>query len=193
MFTGIIRNVVRLDRLKKYKNSMTIHLILPFSADIGDSISVNGACLTVSKIYGKTYVFDVSAETVSRGNLSDLNIGDWVNVETSLTPDDLLHGHLVYGHVDGVGKILNINKTTKNNEFAFGYPTLLSRFIAEKGSIALDGVSLTITEINERIFKVVMIKHTLLNTNFKHKKIGDTVNIEVDPLARYIHRLLESG
>ena len=192
MFTGIIRNVVRLDRLKRYKNSITIHLVLPFSADIGDSISINGACLTVSKIYGKTYVFDASAETVSRSNLSDLNIGDWVNIESSLTTDDLLHGHLVYGHVDGVGEILNINKTTETNEFVFGYPSLLSRFIAEKGSIALDGVSLTITEINEKIFKVVMIKHTLLNTNFKHKKRGDTVNIEVDPLARYVHRLLES-
>jgi riboflavin synthase len=193
VFTGIIRDIVKIDRLKKYKNSMTIHLVLPFKASIGDSISVNGACLTVSKIYGKTYVFDVSTETVSRSNLSDLNIGDWVNIESSLTTDDLLHGHIVYGHVDGIGKILNINKTTENNEFVFDYPALLSRFIAEKGSVALDGVSLTITEINERNFKVVMIKHTLLNTNFKHKKRGDTVNIEVDPLARYVNRLLESG
>jgi riboflavin synthase len=192
VFTGIIRNVVKLDRLKKNKNSMTIHLVLPFLADIGDSISVNGACLTVSKIYGKTYVFDVSAETVSRSNLSDLSIGDWVNLESSLAVGDLLHGHLVYGHVDGVGKILNINKKVETNEFIFDYPSELSRFIAEKGSIALDGVSFTITDINEKTFKIVMIKHTLMNTNFKHKKKGDTVNIEVDPLARYAHRLLES-
>jgi len=191
VFTGIIKNVIKLDRLKKEKNNMIVHLVLPFSASIGDSVSVNGACLTVSKIYGSTYMFDASSETVSRSNLSKLSGGDWVNVESSLTAGDLLHGHLVYGHVDGVGKILNIKKTVETYEFVFEYPSSLSRFIAEKGSVALDGVSLTITEIKEKSFKVVMIKHTLLNTNFKYKKRGDIVNIEVDPLARYLQRLLE--
>lgn len=191
MFTGIIKNVIKLDRLKKDKNGMIIHLILPFSANVGDSVSVNGACLTISKIYGKTCVFDVSAETVSRSNLPNLNIGDWVNIESSLAAGDLLHGHLVYGHVDGVGKILNINKTVETCDFILEYPSRLSRFIVEKGSIALDGISLTVTEVKERSFKVVVVKHTLLNTNLKYKKIGDIVNIEIDPLARYLQRLLE--
>jgi riboflavin synthase len=191
MFTGIIKNVIKLDRVKKNKKDMVIHLMLPFPANTGDSVSVNGACLTVSKISGKTYLFDVSYETVSRSNLFNLNAGDWVNVESSLTAADLLHGHLVYGHIDGVGKILNIQKTKGSYEFIFDYPSELSRFIAEKGSIALDGVSLTITEAKEKSFKIVMVKHTLLNTNFKYKKRGDVVNIEIDPLARYLQRLLE--
>lgn len=192
MFTGIIKNVIKLDRIKKDKSNMIVHLKLPFISDIGDSVSVNGACLTVSKILGKTYIFDVSSETVKRSNFSTLNIGDWVNVEPSLTTGDLLHGHLVYGHIDGVGKILDIKKTRNTFELSLNYPSELSEFIAEKGSIALDGVSLTITEINKKIFKVVMVKHTLFNTNFKYKKRGDNVNIEIDPLARYLKRLLES-
>ena len=191
MFTGIIKDVIKLDRIKKDKNNMVIHLTLPFSANIGDSVSVNGACLTISKIHGRTCVFDISPETVSRSNLPGLNIGDWVNIESSLAPGDLLHGHLVYGHVDDIVKILNINKTVETYDFIFEYPSRLSRFIVEKGSVALDGVSLTITEVEERSFKVVVVKHTLLNTNFKYKKIGDFVNIEIDPLARYLQRLLE--
>jgi riboflavin synthase len=191
MFTGIIKNVIKLDRLKKNKNDIVIHLMLPFPANTGDSVAVNGSCLTVSKISGKTCIFDVSSETISRSNLFNLNAGDWVNVESSLTAGDLLHGHLVYGHIDGIGKILSIKKTKDSHEFIFDYPSELSRFIAEKGSIALDGVSLTIAEVKEKSFKIVMVKHTLLNTNFKYKKRGDTVNIEIDPLARYLHRLLE--
>jgi riboflavin synthase len=191
MFTGIIKNVIKLDRFKKEKNNITLHLRLPFSSEIGDSVSINGACLTVSKKSGKTYIFDVSSETVSRSNLSELNVGDWLNIEASLTTKDLLHGHLVYGHVDGVCKILSVNKNRDSYKFVFSYPSELSRFIAEKGSLALDGVSLTVTEVKEKSFKVVMVKHTLSNTNFKYKKRGDVVNIEVDPLVRYLNRLME--
>jgi riboflavin synthase len=171
---------------------MFIHLSLPFPAETGDSVSVNGACLTVSKISGKTYIFEVSSETIKRSNLARLRAGDWVNVEPSLTASDLLHGHLVYGHVDGVGKILRINKSSDAYEFVLDSPPTLSKFIAEKGSIALDGVSLTITNVKEKSFKVIMVKHTLSNTNFKYKKREDKVNIEIDPLARYSQRLLES-
>lgn len=191
MFTGIIKNVIKVDRVKKNKNNLLIHLTLPFAAKTGDSVSVNGACLTVSKISGKTYMFDVSSETTSRSNLRNLNTGDWVNIESSLTADDLLHGHLVYGHIDGVGKISSIKKTESSYEFIFDYPSELGRFIAEKGSIALDGVSLTITDVKEKKFKIIMVKHTLSNTNFKYKKRGDNVNIEIDPLARYLQRLSE--
>jgi riboflavin synthase len=191
MFTGIIKNIIKVDRIKKNKNNLVIHLTLPFPAKTGDSVSVNGACLTVTKISGKTYMFDVSSETTSRSNLYSLNAGDWVNIESSLTAGDLLHGHLVYGHIDGVGKISSIKKTESSYEFIFDYPSELGRFIAEKGSIALDGVSLTITDVKEKSFKIVMVKHTLSNTNFKYKKRGDPVNIEIDPLARYLQRLSE--
>ncbi len=191
MFTGIIRNVVKLDRLKKSKDDMVLHIRLPFLVDIGDSVSINGACLTVSGVSGKTSIFDVSSETVARSNLLYLHIGDWINVERSLQLSDLVNGHIVYGHVDGVGKILGINKRNGSSEFIIEHPSELSMFIAEKGSIALDGVSLTINEVDEGNFKIVMIEHSLLNTNFKYKKKGDILNIEVDPLARYLKRLLE--
>lgn len=192
MFTGIIKNVIKLERVKKSKNDIVLHLKLPFSASTGDSVSVNGVCLTVSKILGATYIFEGSHETIKRSNLAHLRAGDWVNVEPSLSAGDLLHGHLVYGHVDGVGKISHLNKSLDAHEFTLDYPPALSKFIAEKGSIALDGVSLTITEVKEKSFKVIMIKHTLSNTNFKYKKREDKVNIEVDPMARYLQRLLES-
>jgi riboflavin synthase len=191
MFTGVIKKVIRLERIKNCSNNMTLHLPLPFSANIGDSVSVNGACLTIFKITGKTYMFDVSSETVKRSNLSRLHAGDWVNIEPSLATSDLLHGHIVYGHVDGIGKILNIKKRFDSSDFIIEFPPGLSSLIAEKGSVALDGISLTITGIKKNSFKVVLIKHTLSNTNFQYKKRGDTVNIEVDPLTRYLQRYRE--
>lgn len=191
MFTGIIKNLIKLDRIKKSKNNIVLHLSLPFPANIGDSVSVNGTCLTVSKITGKTYIFDVSSETVKRSSLFHLQAGDWLNIEPSLSVEDLLHGHLVYGHVDGIGKILNIKKGLESSNFAVEYPLDLSKFITEKGSIAIDGVSLTVTNVEENCFKVVLIKHTLENTNFQYKKNGDIVSLEVDPLARYLKRLME--
>jgi riboflavin synthase len=191
MFTGIIKNVIKLDRVKKNKNNMILHLKLPFDANTGDSVSVNGVCLTVSKILGKTCIFEGSSETIKRSNLARIRAGDRLNIEPSLSASDLLHGHLVYGHVDGVARILRINKNSDAHEFVFDYPPALSKFIAEKGSIALDGVSLTITEVKEKSFKVIMIKHTLSNTNFKYKKIEDNVNIEIDSTARYLQRLLD--
>ena len=191
MFTGIIRNVIKTDRLKKGGKDISIHIRLPFPVKVGDSVSLSGACLTVSKITGKTSVFNASSETVKRSNLSHLHVGDYLNVEPSLALDDLLHGHLVYGHIDGVGKVLSIKTNPDSSEFLIEYPSELSMFIVEKGSIALDGVSLTVTEFKENSLKVVLIEHTLLNTNFQYKKRGDLLNIEVDPLSRYLHRLLE--
>jgi riboflavin synthase len=140
---------------------------------------------------GNTSIFNASSETVKRSTFSHLRVGDYLNIEQSLHINDLLHGHLVYGHVDGVGKVLNIKENPDSSEFLVEYPTELSMFIAEKGSIALDGVSLTVTEAKENSFKVVLIRHTLLNTNFKYKKRGDILNIEVDPMARYLYRLSE--
>jgi riboflavin synthase len=191
MFTGIIRNVIKLDRIKKNKDMLSLYIRLPFSVKVGDSVSINGACLTVSKIAGKTSIFNVSSETIERSNLFQLKSGDWLNIEPSLRIEDLLHGHLVYGHIDGVGKISSIKKAPDSSEFTIDYPLELAMFIVEKGSIAFDGVSLTVTEVKENFFKVVMVSHTLSNTNFQYKKIGDLLNIEIDPLARYLKRLLE--
>ncbi len=191
MFTGIIKKVIKIERLKKGKKDISIHIRLPFPVKVGDSVSINGACLTVSKTIGKTSIFNVSSETVKRSNISHLRVGDYLNIEQSLGLGDLLHGHLVYGHIDGVGKVLNIKEKPDSSEFLVEYPAEFSMFIARKGSIALDGVSLTVTEVKEDSFKVVLIRHTLLNTNFKYKKRGDILNIEVDPMARYLQRLSE--
>ncbi|MBN1694170.1 riboflavin synthase [candidate division WOR-3 bacterium] len=191
MFTGIIKNVIKIERLKKGTEDISIHIRLPFPVNIGDSLSINGACLTVSQILGNTSIFNASSETVERSSLSQLRIGDHLNIEQSLNVNDLLHGHLVYGHIDGVGKVLNIKEKPDSSEFSIEHPSELSMFIAEKGSITLDGVSLTVTEVNKKSFKVVLIRHTLLNTNFKYKKRGDVLNIEVDPMARYLQRLAE--
>jgi riboflavin synthase len=191
MFTGIIRNVIKLDRIKKDKNYISIHIRLPFSVSIGDSVSINGICLTVSKITGKTSVFNVSSETAKRSNLLHLKLGDYVNIEPSMRIDDMFHGHLVYGHIDGVGKISNIKEAQGSYEFVIEYPPQLSMFIAKKGSIALDGVSLTITEIMENYFKVILLEYTFSNTNFRYKERGDILNIEIDPITRYLKRLLE--
>jgi riboflavin synthase len=191
MFTGIIRNVIKLDRIKKAKNEISIHIRLPFPVEVGDSVSINGVCLTVSKITGKTSVFNISSETVTRSNFPYVGVGDWLNIEPSMRIDDLLHGHLMYGHIDGIGKISNIKEIKGSSEFFIEYPQQLSMFIAEKGSIALDGVSLTITEVKKDYFTVVLIGHTLSNTNFRYKKRGDILNIEIDPITRYLKRLLE--
>jgi riboflavin synthase len=191
MFTGLIRNVIKLDRIKKEGGDISIHIRLPFTIEIGDSVSINGVCLTVSKITGKTSIFNVSTETVTRSNLSHLRIGHWVNIEPSMKSTDLFHGHLVYGHIDGVGKIINIKEAPDSSEFIIEIPAELSMFVAEKGSIAFDGVSLTITEVKENILKVILLEHTLSNTNFRYKKRGDILNIEIDPITRYLKRLLE--
>ncbi len=191
MFTGLIRNVIKLDRIKKGENDISIHIRLPFKVEIGDSVSINGVCLTVSKIIGKTSLFNISSETVTRSNLLHLRIGDWLNIEPSMKIDDLFHGHLVYGHIDGVGKIMNIKEAPDSSEFIIECPPEISMLIAEKGSIALDGVSLTVTEVKEDAFKVILVGHTLSNTNFRYKKRGDSLNIEIDPITRYLKRLLE--
>lgn len=191
MFTGIIKNVVKLDRLKKNRGNIIFHLRLPFPVVEGDSISVNGTCLSVSKIRGKTSIFDISSETASRSNLSSLNVGDWLNIEPSLKVGDSIDGHLVYGHIDGTGEILNIKEMPDSSEFTIKYPLTLSRYIAKKGSVALDGVSLTVSEIKTNSFKVALIPYTLENTNLRYKRKGDILNIEVDPVARYLQRLME--
>lgn len=191
MFTGIIKEVAQIKRIKKQQGKISFHLNLSFQTGEGDSVSVNGVCLTVSKNIGQVSIFTAVPETLSRTNLTDLKPGNYVNIEPSLKLEDKLGGHLVYGHIDGTGKIKDIKRTSESVEFAIEYPPELAKYIAEKGSIALDGISLTISGVKDNVLRVSIIPHTYKNTNLHFRQRGDRVNIEVDPVARYLQKIME--
>ncbi len=191
MFTGIIKGVIKADRIKRNTRGASLFLRLPFKAQEGDSFSVNGVCLTVFKVSGKTSVFRAVQETLRGTNLSMLKVGDWVNIEPSLRIGDSIHGHLLLGHIDGTGKIKEIKKTPSSIQLLVEYPLKLKKFIAEKGSIALDGISLTVAGLFGNEFQVTIVPYTMFNTNLQYKRIGDLLNIEIDPIARYIEKIME--
>lgn len=157
---------------------------------LGESIAVNGACLTVVADHGGTFEADVSAETLAKTTLGELLPGAEVNLERSLKVGDRLGGHLVAGHVDGVARVLDITASGDARQIAFEAPEALAPFIAAKGSVAIDGVSLTVNGVEGRRFEVMLIPHTLAVTNLKHLGPGSRVNLEVDLVARYVVRYL---
>ncbi len=160
---------------------------------VGDSIAVAGVCLTAVAIDGARFVADVSAETLACTTLGMLQSGSRVNLEKSLRLADRLGGHLVSGHVDGVGRVLAIVPEARSQRWTFALPAALARYVAVKGSIAVDGVSLTVNEVQVERFGVNLIPHTIAVTTFRDRRGGDAVNIEVDLIARYLERLWESG
>ncbi len=161
--------------------------------NIGDSISVSGACLTITEKEGKRFSADVSAETLARTNLKSLKSGDKVNLEKSLRLNSFLGGHLVLGHVDGIGKIEE--KVSKANSIQFGVEidAALGRYIVEKGSVAVDGISLTVNRCEKNRFYVNIIPHTARNTTLGFKKAADPVNIETDIIGKYVEKFLNPG
>lgn len=208
MFTGIIKEIGQLNslddgkievaceenKLAQYKTSkktfeFTYSEFLK-GIQIGDSISVNGICLTVTNFAKNRFMADVMPETIKRTSLSELKIGDAVNLERALKVGDSLDGHIVSGHIDGVGKILSIRPEDNALIINVSAENSLLRQIATKGSVALDGISLTVVDAGTESFSVSMIPHTLEVTNFKFKKVGSLVNIETDILAKYIDRLI---
>jgi len=192
MFTGIIEDVIKLERIKREGRSASLHLQLAFDAKIGESVSINGVCLTVESVYGRTSIFRAVPETLKETNLSLLKPGDWVNIERSLKIGDSIDGHFVYGHIDGMGELVDIQKTHVSAEITVEYPSYLRKFIARKGSVALDGISLTVLDVSDYQFKVAIVPYTMDNTNLRYRKRGDCLNIEVDALARYINRIREA-
>ena len=156
---------------------------------IGDSIAVSGVCLTAIAIEGNTFAVDVSNETLSRTSLASLGTGARVNLEKALRLADRLGGHLMAGHVDGLGRVVAIEPDARSQRWTFELPPELSRYAAPKGSVAIDGVSLTVNEVDGRRFGVNLIPHTLDVTTLGERKVGDAVNIEVDLVARYVERL----
>lgn len=192
MFTGIIEGVGTVRAIKRKGESAEIEISCDFNLEktnIGDSISVNGCCLTVTSRLGKSFWADISSETLETSTLGDFDKGDPVNLERALTVGGRLGGHIVQGHVDGVGEVVEIKEHSSSREFSIKIPDNLSRYIVEKGSVAVDGVSLTVNRCKGSTFTVMVIPHTQLKTTFERMDKGDSVNLEVDIIGKYVEKL----
>lgn len=193
MFTGLIAELGTVERLAEGSTSCQLTVraqkILP-GVKIGDSIAVNGVCLTVVHLQGNRFTADVMPETVRRTTLRQLQPGDRVNLEKALRPTDGLDGHIVQGHVEGVGTIREIAPEGNALAYHIETPKELLRYIVEKGSVAIDGISLTVTETDDTGFSVSLIPHTAKMTTLGYKSVGDSVNLETDILARYVEKML---
>ncbi|MBN1192971.1 MAG: riboflavin synthase [Coriobacteriia bacterium] len=193
MFTGLIECEGVITRADRVSGGMRLEVYSPeFGRDmaIGDSIAVDGACLTVAKFIRGAFLTDVSAETLERTTLGGLQQGAKVNLERALRLSDRLGGHLVSGHVDGVGKLELKQPTGKFTVYQFQAPPEVMRYIVEKGSIAVDGISLTVAKIGPQGFTCAVIPQTESATTLKDKAIGSGVNLEADMLAKYVERFV---
>ena len=195
MFTGLIQDVGKIASLQLRKRSavLAVETSLPMrSMKLGASIAVNGACLTVMKKGKNTLTVDLSPETLNRTSLAILGIGSLVNLERSLRLQDGLGGHLVTGHVDGVAVVESIETQGEFTLFTFRVPVQLGAFLVSKGSVAVDGISLTINECSRRRFSVAIIPFTLEHTNLRARRVGDKVNIETDLIGKYVQKLVKA-
>ncbi|MFB3785619.1 MAG: riboflavin synthase [bacterium] len=196
MFTGIVQEVGILSNLLRQGSSAQAVITAPrisVEAALGDSICVNGTCLTVTRREGERFTADLSSETLQRTTFAFARIGDWVNVEPALRPMDRLGGHIVSGHVDDIGYIEDIREEGEFWRLGVRFPARLAPYIAEKGSLAVEGISLTVAAVAGDAAEFAVIPFTLQNTNLRAKRTGDPVNLEVDLLARYVERLLAAG
>ena len=190
MFTGIIETLGKVSAVKNSGKSSLIDIVIKnTNYSLGDSICVNGACLTIDNIENDKYSFTISPETNHRTNLKYLSNNQEVNIETSLTVNKLISGHLVQGHVDGIVQIIRIQEIDTSWNIRFQIEPGLSKYIIKKGSVTLDGVSLTVNDVSNLEFSVMIIPHTYQNTIFKSYVVGDEINIELDMLAKYIEKL----
>ena len=193
MFSGIVQDVGRIISIDKKEGGSIISVKTNFDSDIslGDSICVDGVCLTISDFYENDLVFNVVDETLNKSSLSELKVGGVVNLEKSLQYNEKISGHLVQGHVEGIGKIVEIKKIgTEEVRFSIKLDQELVRYCIYKGSISIDGISLTIASLNGNIIELAIIPHTYNNTNLSFKKVGDVVNIETDMIAKYVENML---
>jgi riboflavin synthase len=197
MFTGIVQAVGRI-LAKETRGGDTRLEIACAALDLsdvapGDSICVSGVCLTALEPTADTFAADVSIETLNCTTLGALEVGAGVNLEKSLRLADRLGGHLVSGHVDGVGRVLAVTPDARSQRWTFELPPALARYVAQKGSICIDGVSLTVNDVDGNRFGVNLIPHTVAVTTFGARGVGAAVNIEVDLIARYVERLRSAG
>lgn len=193
MFTGIIEGLGTISSIQSSGKGKRITVSADFDLSqsrIGDSIAVNGACLTAVEIGGRRFVADVSPETLDKTTFAMARVGDRMNLERALRLSDRLDGHLVSGHIDGVGTIENKKTIGNAVTVSFNVPESLSRYMILKGSVAVDGISLTVNECSEGKFEVSIIPHTAALTTIGFKTPGDRVNIETDMIGKYVERLL---
>ena len=190
MFTGIVEEIGRVRAIGPGKLTISATNVIKDTKK-GDSIAVNGACLTVTEISDDSFSVDVMPETMRRTNLGSLRPGDVVNLERPLSVGGRIGGHFVQGHVDGSGKVLAATREGEALLLRFEAPEDIMRYVVEKGFIAVDGISLTVTECNATSFKVSLVAYTLHNTNLVGRRPGDEVNLEVDIIAKYVERLRE--
>ena len=191
MFTGIIEEIGIVKSVKSKVITIEANKIFD-DLKLGDSVAVNGTCLTISSFSNKIFNADITTETLSRTNLGDLKSGFKVNLERALTSNGRLGGHIVSGHIDGVGIIKNISKSENDIILKIEVSANLMKYIIEKGSVAVDGISLTVAKVdsNKNNFSVAIIPHTLKETVLYYKKSGDKVNIENDIIGKYVEKLL---
>ncbi|MDW8257518.1 MAG: riboflavin synthase [Acidobacteriota bacterium] len=194
MFTGLIEEVGRIRRLALMGAGGELQVEAREVLDglrVGESIAVNGVCLTVTEVERNGFRAQLSAETLRRTTFGQLRPGRLVNLERALRVSDRLGGHIVQGHVDGIGRLLERRPEGESWIFRFAFPQDLRRYLVIKGSIAVDGISLTVAGLSETWFEVAIIPHTLRMTNLRELHPGDGVNLEVDVLAKYIERMME--
>ena len=192
MFTGIVEGIGKIEKISKNTKTrsaiqMTVNLGKHAKGlKIGQSVALNGVCLTAIKLSKSNCIFEMIEETTLKTDLGNLKPGDIVNIERSLKTGDRLEGHFVLGHVDGVGIIKKIQNKPKEVQVWFEIPKKLSKYVVKKGSIAVDGISLTVVDVKNNLASVCLIPHTIEITNFKTKNVGDKLNIETDILGKYI-------
>lgn len=193
MFTGLIEDVGRLEKLERRASSakLVVSTSLPAAEfHLGDSVAVNGVCLTVTSIDARLLSFDVSPETLDKSGLGRLSSGDMVNLERAMRLCDRLGGHIVSGHIDCVATVAGKREESGNIIFSFKVPAEKCRYIIEKGSVAIDGISLTVNSVTLDSFSINIIPHTAKMTTLSFRKPGDIVNIETDIIGKYVERLL---
>jgi len=192
MFTGIVEGIGKVEKItKNTKNRSAIQMTINLGKHskglkVGQSVAINGVCLTATKLSKPNCVFEMIEETTKKTDLGNLKSGAIVNIERSLMAGDRLEGHFVLGHVDGVGIIKKITKKPKEVQVWFEVPKNLAKYVVKKGSIAVDGISLTVVDTKKNLASVCLIPHTIDVTNFQTKKVGDKINIETDILGKYI-------
>lgn len=191
MFSGIVEAIGQIRNVATSGSGLRLSITAPFEAlALGESICVSGVCLTVVATSGGSFEADVSPETLRRSKLGRLGRGSVVNLERSLQLGERLSGHLVFGHVDGIGSLRSVTPEGDSALYEFGTPSALSRYLVEKGSVAVDGISLTVFHCRESSFTVAVVPHTARVTTIGQLRGGDEVNLETDMLARYVEKLV---
>ena len=195
MFTGIVEAVGEVSAVDATADGRRLRIAAPFGDELeaGDSVSVAGACLTVERCGGDWFEVFLAAETVDRTSLGEREAGDGVNLERALPAEGRLDGHFVQGHVDGTAEVTDVRRVGEDWTYTFALPPDLTRYVVEKGSVAVDGVSLTVASLDGETFSVAIVPTTYEETTVSALEVGDVVNVEVDVLAKYVERLVETG